>query len=392
MKLHKFIQQLLLDNEMVIVPGFGAFIQEYQPAEISEDSDEIKPPSTRLIFNAQIRNNDGLLVGHLAENTRDSHFEALQKIEKERDNWLYQLDKGEKVKLEGIGTFSTNEKGELVFISEEDQQHSLESYGLESTSLHETEETEPVEEIGEVASEPEQTNEPEVEPEIIPAVTSEPETEEIQEEEPAETEETESENEEIQEEIAPVIEAEQEETVETQEEKIPEPAPVVTSEPAKEKRKGGSWWLLLILIPLIGVAVFLFMKEKQPAVPATSTPPVETTVQEEAPAIITDSIQADSTISTANDSLTVPETKAEKTALTDTTGFFLVGGSFKEEENAETYLQQLKDDGYQPFHLGKYGTYYIVGIGRYNTEREALKARDEYTATNPNSGVWVLEK
>nr|WP_282189157.1 SPOR domain-containing protein [Maribellus sp. YY47] len=134
------------------------------------------------------------------------------------------------------------------------------------------------------------------------------------------------------------------------------------------------------------------MKEKQPAVPATSTPPVETTVQEEAPAIITDSIQADSTISTANDSLTVPETKAEKTALTDTTGFFLVGGSFKEEENAETYLQQLKDDGYQPFHLGKYGTYYIVGIGRYNTEREALKARDEYTATNPNSGVWVLEK
>lgn len=388
MKLNKFIQQLLLDNEMVIIPGFGAFIQEYQPAEIIEDSGEIKPPSTHLTFNAQIRNNDGLLVGHVAENTRDSHFEALQKIEKERDNWLYQLDKGEKVTLSSIGTFSNNEKGELVFISEEDQKHSLESFGLETTSLQEPEEIEPVQETEEVPAEPEGIKETDA----INEEMSEPESEEIQQDKPAETVEIES-SEEVQEEAPEVITEEKEDPAKKEEEKIPEPVATIPQEPGKEKkRKGGWWWLLLILIPLIAVAVFLLMKEKKPAAPVKTTPPAEVNIQEARPAGTNDSIQADSTISVLKDSLTVSEPEPKKTELSDTTGFFLVGGSFKAEENAETYLQQLKAQGYEPFHLGKYGNFYIVGIGRYNTEREALKAKDEYAESNPGSGVWVLEK
>ncbi|WP_147383993.1 SPOR domain-containing protein [Maribellus luteus] len=381
MKLHKFIQQLLPDHEMVIIPGFGAFIQEYQPAEISEDSDEIKPPSTRLTFNPQIRNNDGLLVGYVADNTRDSHFEALQKIEKERDNWLYKLDKGEKVSLDGIGTFYRNEKGELGFLSEDDQPLSLDSFGLETTSLEEPEIPE--------ASEAEETP---AEPETVEE-TSEAADTEILEDEPADTVETESLEEETSEEAPQVVAEEQEEVEEKEEEKIPEPAPVVTPEPNEEKkRKGGWWWLLLVLVPLIGVAVFLFMKDKQPAEPTQTTPPVETKIEEETPVLTTDSIQSDSMVTVAADSLTIQVPEPEKEKLSDSTGFFLIGGSFKAQENADTYLQQLKEQGYEPFHLGKYGNFFIVGIARYKTESEALKAKDEYSEANPGSGVWVLEK
>ncbi|MCE4565965.1 SPOR domain-containing protein [Maribellus sp. CM-23] len=385
MKLHKFIQQLLPDHEMVIIPGFGAFIQEYQPAEISEDSDEIKPPSTRLTFNPQIRNNDGLLVGYVADNTRDSHFEALQKIEKERDNWLYKLDKGEKVNLDAIGTFFRNEKGELGFLSEDDQPLSLNSFGLETTSLEEPE----IPEAEETPAEPETVEETESESEE----TSEVADTEILEDEPADIVETESLEEEVPEEASQVVAEEQEEVEEKEEEKIPEPAPVVTTEPKEEKkRKGGWWWLLLVLIPLIGVAVFLFMKDKQPAEPAQTTPTVETIIEEETPVLTTDSIQSDSTVSVAADSLTIQVPEPEKEKLSDSTGFFLIGGSFKAQENADTYLQQLKEQGYEPFHLGKYGNFFIVGIARYKTESEALKAKDEYSEANPGSGVWVLEK
>ncbi|MFV0593695.1 MAG: SPOR domain-containing protein [Draconibacterium sp.] len=386
MKLHKFIQQLLQDNEMVIIPGLGAFIQEYQPAEISEDSDEIKPPSTRLTFNPQIRNNDGLLVGYVADNTRDSHFEALQKIEKERDNWVYKLDKGEKVELDGIGTFSNNKNGELIFISEEDQKHSLDSFGLETTSLEENGELETTPEAEETIAANEQQAET---PDISEDVT-ESETPEVEQDEPIETVaiETLEEPEEITQNTVAEVQEE-----ETEPKKNPQPAATVTPEPEKDKkRKGGWWWLLLILIPLIAVSVFLLMKEKQPTEPTKTTPPAEVSSEQETQNVVNDSIQPDSTLSMAVDSTAVSVVETKKTEPKDSTGFFLVGGSFKAQENAETYLQQLKEQGYEPFHLGKYGSFYIVGIGRYNTEKEALEAKDTYTEANPGSGVWVLEK
>ncbi|MFW6246427.1 MAG: hypothetical protein ACOC13_03130, partial [Tangfeifania sp.] len=103
MKLGKYIQLLLPEYETVIIPGLGAFMSTYKPAEIDKESGEINPPSKTVIFNQKIRNNDGLLVATIAEKEGISHFEALQKIETERENILYQLDKGEKVILEKIG-------------------------------------------------------------------------------------------------------------------------------------------------------------------------------------------------------------------------------------------------------------------------------------------------
>ena len=299
---------------------------------------------------------------------------------------MYKLDKGEKVSLDGIGIFFRNEKGELDFLSEDDQPLSLDSFGLETTSLEEPEVPE-APEAEETPAEPETVEETESEE------TSETADTEILEDEPADTVETESMEEEMPEETPQEVTEEHEEVEEKEEEKIPEPAPVVTPEPNEEKkRKDGWWWLLLVLIPLIGVAVFLFMKDKQPAEPTQTTPPVETTIEEETPVLISDSIQSDSTVSVAADSLTIQVPEPEKEKLSDSTGFFLIGGSFKAQENADTYLEQLKEQGYEPFHLGKYGNFFIVGIARYKTESEALKGKDEYSEANPGSGVWVLEK
>ncbi len=370
---------------MVIIPGFGAFVSEYRPAEMNEDSDEIKPPSSRLVFNPQIRNNDGLLVGYVAEALRCSHFEALQKIEKERDNILYQLDKGEKVELDELGVFSYNEKNEIEFVSEEDKTLSLESFGLETTSLNENEagmsekvEEEPVPETEPVPEEPEAKEET---------------TEEPQEEEPVPTENT------VNEEppVTPQEESPEENREEESEEKE-EAAPVASAaaeEPQEEKKKKRGWiWLLVILLPLIAVSVFILMKDRGTNTPVSTPPQTVIEPAEEQPLVVADSTEQDTLQATGQDSSITENVQAEepKTAETQGPKYYLIGGSFKEKENAETYMETLRAKGLEPFDLGMYGTYYIIGLGTFNSEEEALEAKQEMLDKNPDSGIWVLKR
>ena len=383
MKLNKYIRQLLTDNEMVIIPGFGAFISEYQPAEIDDATDELKPPSTRLIFNPQIRNNDGLLVGYVAELTRNSHFEALQKIEKERDNIIYQLDKGEKVELENLGTLYYNADNQVEFISESDKNLSHESFGLESVSLTEPGAEENIEEETAVTEpvEPEETT---------PAAEGSSVDEEAVSEQEPEAEES---AEEIL--IPPVTEEIKEnESIQEEEKQVEEVVPAEKIEEKEKKRKGGWVWFLVILIPLIAVSVFLLMKEKQDNTPISNQDEISNPEVIQQPIAVIDTLEKDSTKVVPQDSAISEEAETGNENKLETSGpkFYLIGGSFKEEENAETYMEVLQDKGFEPFKMGKYGNFYILGIGTYDTEEEAVAAKREFLDKSPDSGIWILEK
>lgn len=348
---------------MVIIPGFGAFISEYLPAVVDDASGEIKPPSSKLIFSQKIKNNDGLLVGQVADATRCTHFEALQKIEKERDNIIYQIDKGEKVELEGIGILLYNAAKEVILVSEEDANLSLENFGLETTHIEE-----PVE----IEEEPEPIETP-IHEDNINHVESDIDQ--------------------------PSNFIETIDKIDTKEESENDTTKTIVDNPVfskkneeKKKRKGGWVWLLIILIPLLAVAVFIYMKQNNP------NEPVKVIQQPETKAVIQDTIPAEDTIVTdslmleATDSVTIEEPVQEKQPEIVSGKFYLVGGSFKEQENAETYLQTLKEKGFEPFHMGKYGNYFIVGIGSYHTEEEAMTAKEKYLDENPGSGVWILKR
>ncbi|MEN8115874.1 MAG: SPOR domain-containing protein [Bacteroidota bacterium] len=345
MEFGKHIHELLLTNETVIIPGFGAFVSEYKPAELIEDSEEIKPPSKVIKFNRQIRNNDGLLVGHIAESEGISHFDALKVIEKEREDIIYQLDKGEKVTLKETGVLFYNEQNEIEFDPEHDENLLLDSFGLETTTITTTPEEIPEEKT--------------TEPIITEEATSEPPVE-----------------------------------VPVKEEPEPVAATVPPIEKEKKKRKGGWLWLLLIFIPLAVITVFIITKDTVKEMPPASTSEVieETTIDE--PVVTQDSVTQDSTVVTKIDTATKEaiEPEPEVTEKPDTPKYYLVGGSFKEEVNAETYLQKLKAKGFEPFHLGKRGNFYIVGIGTYDTEDEAFAAKREYMEKSPGSGVWIWKK
>lgn len=363
MKIGNYIHQLLLENDLVIIPGFGAFVSTYKSAEIDTDTNELKPPSKEISFNQQIRNNDGLLVGRVAEGEAVSHFDALKKIEQERENIIYQLDKGEKVYLEETGELFVNEKNEIQLEPAQNENLLLDSFGLESVQMKHTEET-PAE--TELHVEPEKTD-------------SEKETTTVTS-------------------AAEVVQEPKKEKSENRDEffqsvKQHTPRKSVIENNTEEKKKRSWLWLILVLAPIIVVGIYITInKQNSENQPQNNSNESGITINE-APVIKADSSQTDSIQETAKDS--IPAEKIEiptETLNADSPKYILVGGSFKEEENANTYLLQLKDEGCEPFHLGKRGNFYIVGIGKYYTVEDALAAKDDLNEKNPDSGFWVLKE
>lgn len=69
--------------------------------------------------------------------------------------------------------------------------------------------------------------------------------------------------------------------------------------------------------------------------------------------------------------------------------YFIVGGSFKSEENANKYLLQLKEQGYEGKNLGIFKGLHRVAMKGFPTMEEAQKELNHIRFQNPQSGVWI---
>lgn len=69
--------------------------------------------------------------------------------------------------------------------------------------------------------------------------------------------------------------------------------------------------------------------------------------------------------------------------------YFIIGGSFKSEENASKYLRQLSEKGYSGKDLGIYNGLHRVAMVGFATMGEAQKELNSMLVQNPQSGVWI---
>lgn len=333
MKLAKYIYELLLENETVIIPGFGAFVSKYKPAEIGNY--EIKPPSKEISFTGQIRNNDGVLVTAVARKAKISQPNALKRIERACENMLYQLDKGEKITLEDLGTLFYNEQNEIQFTPFQDDNLLLDSFGLETISMEDTVEK---------------------------------------------TVEVEKENEAVS-------------TLLSEKIKLPEfkPAPVI--EKPTESKKTNWYWYLLILLPILIAGYFIFRHTTSPNKAennydqTSNTGQMEIQIQTINPE---DSARKDSVMNSETGTLEIG--KHETGLAEGTPKYYLVGGGFKNEENAEKYIIQLNEKGFEGSLLGKRGNMYLVGIATFDSETEAYNSLNEHLKKYPGWNLWVYKK
>lgn len=121
---------MLCKFDCVVVPGFGGFVSNYQPAKLLPAKKIILPPSKSLLFNVLLRQNDGLLVLELVLKFQFTHSQAMCLIQREVGQWLALLTESKSIELPKIGLLSKNKAGALVLIQDRTQNLLEQSYGL----------------------------------------------------------------------------------------------------------------------------------------------------------------------------------------------------------------------------------------------------------------------
>ena len=116
MDLSKHIEFLLLTNDCVIIPQFGAFVAQKMCSRYSQDEDLFLPPYRTVHFNPNIQYDDGLLLSSLSE-----HYHITQK---ESEKWCNEFIDSIRVSLSEtdtadfgtIGVFEKDENGKIAFM------------------------------------------------------------------------------------------------------------------------------------------------------------------------------------------------------------------------------------------------------------------------------------
>lgn len=132
MQLDSYISDLLYRYECVILPGFGAFLTQYQSARVHETTHAFYPPKKNLSFNTQLTNTDGLLANYIAKKEMIPHEEANSKIASYVRFLFDRLHKGSAIELANIGTLSMGTENTILFEPSYSINYLTTSFGLSS--------------------------------------------------------------------------------------------------------------------------------------------------------------------------------------------------------------------------------------------------------------------
>ena len=136
MNIEKELKQLMLKNECVIVPGFGAFITHYEGAQIYPGQNQFLPPSKTVSFNRLLSSSDGLLLSAISLSNNVSYSDAKLFVEKQVNQWNLSLEKQETIIIKEIGKLQKTKDDKIDFISGLTENLSLASYGLNRMYHH----------------------------------------------------------------------------------------------------------------------------------------------------------------------------------------------------------------------------------------------------------------
>lgn len=136
MDIPSYIAELLDEQDYVVIPGIGALLASYRPAEFNRDKNLLLPPSRVIAFYPEMKSNDGILTGIMAHDQKIPLSQASRLLEKFTGDLLFRIEKGEKTALGSLGQFSM-EEGEVRFSPGHDSLLFPDAYGLSPLSIHE---------------------------------------------------------------------------------------------------------------------------------------------------------------------------------------------------------------------------------------------------------------
>jgi cell division septation protein DedD len=135
MNIASHIGQLVSEHECVIIPGLGAFLSNYHAAEINLWQHSIQPPTKKLVFNAQLKTNDGLLAHHLALKLDVSYKSAIELLEMFTAYCWRDLADGKQIAFGHLGILDLNQHDKLEFFPNNEINYNSDAFGLKDLSL-----------------------------------------------------------------------------------------------------------------------------------------------------------------------------------------------------------------------------------------------------------------
>lgn len=129
------IEYLMLSNDCVVVPGFGAFIAQYTSSNNCAQNSTFTSPKRSISFNASINHNDGLLANSIAKKASIPYAEALKQIEKSTTICRQALSDGSEVPFGRLGFFISKAEGHIEFIPFHHELANDDFFGLQSFSF-----------------------------------------------------------------------------------------------------------------------------------------------------------------------------------------------------------------------------------------------------------------
>ena len=362
-KVSKYIYDLLYEHDCVIIPGFGGFVANYIPARLDESNNRIYPPAKHLLFNKNLINNDGLLAHRVSAEEGVSYEEALEML----DNYAVQIkraiSKDNRVEFPEIGLLYFQEN--VYRFKSAGNNFLIRSFGLP----------------------------------VLDAVP-----------------------------FAGSLQTNEQEDKET-------PAINLNDhKQEKSKRKFKYWWVAAILIPFVFYSVWIPMKtelfkeggdfnysdlnpfsfrkdriyEYNSLVSCVDFSPIEAKELEEVIVVASESDQYGKYYLDDSDLCLIvklyedqdlPEVEStyvhiderDSSSLRVNKKYFLIGGCFKKEKNANNFKVKLRSLGYESFEVDIHNGLHRIAVSGYNSRKKAKEAKQELLEKEGISS-WILKK
>ena len=125
-----YISELLYSHDCVIVANFGGFVCNKTSAKLDQLTGILSPPNKSILFNSQLKENDGLLINHISKSKNISLQEASKEVEIFVNNCLDKLNKFKSLRFDEIGLFTLNDDNKIIFNQDLNTNYNTNSFGL----------------------------------------------------------------------------------------------------------------------------------------------------------------------------------------------------------------------------------------------------------------------
>ncbi len=383
--MEKYLLQILETNNRVIIPEFGAFIIKQ------------KNPLT-IIFNEFLQYNDGMLVDAISKSERIERDAAKKKIDDFTANINSELERNGHYTISKIGTLTKGSTGKISLEKEEPKKPGKKE--AKPAEVSEKKEAPPKEEAKTTAKKAAETKE-----ESIEIIQEKPVQERKKEEEkPPITKEEKKTEKEIPKKpepevktkpvVEPTISAEEKPKDKSSEVKQPVYTSTTSYSSNKRSRTRLIVWLIIIVLINGGLVIYFFYNEEISAL--FNKEPVEMMKSESSPEEqLQPEIEPDEETyeDITNDYIEEePEETIETPPATVESGsrYYVVAGVFRNENNADNLVIELKQKGYNSEKFGKIGSLHAVSYNVYYSKAEAeQELRKIQNEVDPEA--WIKE-